>query len=62
MASTKNAAFVIGGMSEGANVDIIAKFQDNKWTRFGSLNTARRIHGSIVSGDQLMVIGGYASS
>ena len=42
--------------------DIIAKFQDNRWTRYGSLKTSRRFHGSIQSDDQTMIIGGASYS
>ena len=60
VASTDNAAFIIGGHDTG-NIDIIAKFQDNQWTRYGSLKTARHAFGTITSGDQTMIIGGYSN-
>ena len=59
VASTDNAAFIIGGY-DTSNVDIIAKFQDNQWTRYGSLKAVRYAHGSITSGDQTMIIGGWS--
>ena len=59
MASTHNAAYIIGG---GSTRDIIAKFEDNEWTRYESLKAARDLHGSITSADQTMIIGGYSSS
>ena len=59
MASTENAAFIIGGYDQNTyGINIIAKFQDNEWTRYGSLKATRRLHGSIQSGDQTMIIGG----
>lgn len=59
MASTEDAAFIIGGYVGGTDyVSTIAKFQDNQWTRYGDLNVPRRFHGSIRSGDQNMIIGG----
>ena len=67
MASTENAAFIIGGKTQGSDsywnaFDIIAKFQDNQWTRHGSLRAARYLHGSITSADQTMIVGGYSAS
>ena len=63
VASTDNAAFIIGGRNTNSNaIDIIAKFQDNEWTRYGSLNKARYVHGSITSADQTMIIGGISAS
>ena len=61
MASTDNAAFIIGGLDMDT-LNIIAKFQDNQWTRYGSLKAVRYAHGSITSGDQTMIIGGYSSA
>ena len=62
MASTDNAAFIIGGFDENSTgINIIAKFQDNEWTRYGSLKATRRLHGSITSGDLTMIIGGRSS-
>ena len=60
VASTDNAAFIIGGYDRGYH-DIIAKFQDNQWTRYGSLKAVRCNHGAITSGDQTMIIGGRFS-
>ena len=63
VASTENAAFIIGGRDQNSEeIDIIAKFQDNEWTRYGSLNTARYVHGSITSADQTMIVGGFSAS
>ena len=59
VASTDNAAFIIGGTYSPTN--IIAKFQDNQWTRYGSLKASRRLNGSIQSGDLTMIIGGDSS-
>ena len=59
MASTEDAAFIIGGYDGGSYyVSTIAKFQDNQWTKYGDLNIPRRFHGSIRSGDQTIIIGG----
>ena len=60
VASTDNAAFIIGGW-DTSRLDIIAKFQDNQWTRYGSLKAGRSNHGTITSGDQTMIIGGYST-
>ena len=62
MASTDNAAFIIGGFDKDTSgISIIAKFQDNQWTRYGSLNTSRRGPESITSEDETMIIGGHFS-
>ena len=65
MASTEKAVFIIGGYDmigdDNAEIDIIAKFQDNKWTRYGSLKAGRRLHASITSGDLAIIIGGISS-
>ena len=61
VASTDNAAFIIGGYGTD-RLDIIAKFQDNHWTRYGSLKAVRNYHGTITSGDQTMIIGGWSST
>ena len=59
MASTSDAAFILGGYNDdGYTVDRIVEFRDNKWTLWGTLSTVRRLHGSISSGDETMVIGG----
>ena len=61
VASTDNAAFIIGGRVGGRNsIDIIAKFQDNEWTRYRSLKAARYLHGSITSNGQTMIIGDFS--
>ena len=63
--STADAAFIIGGTnsvsrSPGYYGNIIAKFQDNIWTRYGNLLKGRFSPGAIVSGDQIMIIGGFS--
>ena len=59
--STADAAFIIGGTNtKHEYFDTIAKFHDNKWTRYGSLLKGRYSPGAIVSGDQIMIIGGYS--
>ena len=59
MASTDDAAFIIGGYQTGSTVyNTIAEFRDNTWTQHGVLNSARRLHGSISSGSETMIIGG----
>ena len=65
VASTRHAAFIIGGRNKQYSSpeyyrNVIAKFQDNQWTRYGSLKKARHSHGAIVFGDQTMIIGGYS--
>ena len=63
VATTDNAAFIIGGSDESSfYIDIIAKFQDNKWTKYGSLKASRYCHGSITNDDKTMIVGGYSNS
>ena len=57
VASTTEAAFVIGGY-ESSRLDVIAKFENNNWSLHGNLQEARIYHGSITYGSQLIVIGG----
>ena len=59
VASTDNAAFIIGGYGDTYEIhDTIAEFRDNKWTKYGSLNTGRKQHGSIKAYGETMIIGG----
>ena len=60
VASTNEAAFVIGGWA-GSYSDVIAQFKDNAWSLYGNLQKRRRLHGSITSGDETMVIGGQTN-
>ena len=57
VASTTEAAFVIGGVT-GSYSDVIAQFKDNVWSLYGNLQERRSNHASITSGDIIMVIGG----
>ena len=67
VASTSDAAFVIGGRGPGTSdfdVDVIAKFENDKWSPndsqpYGNLRKRRNGHGSITYGTQTMVIGGW---
>ena len=59
VASTTEAAFVIGGHDGSFNTDVIAKFEYNNWSLYGNLQKTRRGHGSITYGSQTIVIGGY---
>ena len=62
VASTTKAAFVIGGfdvsIGGSSSLDVIAKFENNKWSRYGNLQNSRYNHESITSGTQTIVIGG----
>ena len=59
VASTTEAAFVIGGMDRSlSDLDVIAKFENNYWSLYGNLQKARYGHGSITSGTRTIVIGG----
>ena len=61
-AYTSDSVFIIGGskMADQA-VNHVAQFKDNVWSQLGTLNYARQFHGSIMVGDNtVMVIGGIA--
>ena len=60
VASTKEAAFIIGGLNSGdfTYYDMIAQFKDDAWSLYGNLQKRRLLHGSITSGDETMIIGG----
>ena len=62
VASTPEAAFVIGGYDGSLYIDVIAQFKNNQWSKVGDLSQGRRYHGSISVGTETMVIGGYVSS
>ena len=58
VASTNEAAFVIGG---AISRNIIAQFKDNEWSLYGNLQRPRNNHASITSGDMTIVIGGWTN-
>ena len=62
VASTNEAAFVIGGWTGSSNLDVIAQFKDNAWSLYGNLQKPRNYHASITSGDMTMIIGGNADN
>ena len=62
MASTTEAAFVIGGWRlVGGDSDVIAQFKNMQWSLYGNLKKRRDGHRSITFGSQTMVIGGYTN-
>ena len=63
MASTPEAAFVIGGQDGYLSyLDVIAKFQNDEWSLYpGNLQKRRWGHGSITSGSDTLIIGGYTN-
>ena len=59
VASTEDAAYIIGGYDIGFDLlDIIAEFRNYRWYQKGKLNFARNGHASITLNDQTMVLGG----
>ena len=58
MASTTEAAFVIGGW-KGSYSDVITQFKNMQWSLYGNLQKRRYGHDSITFGSQTMVIGGW---
>ena len=62
VASTNEAAFIIGGDNYSGQLDIIAKYSDHIWSLFGKLQTPRSSLVAITSGGLTMLIGGYDSN
>ena len=60
VASTDEAAFIIGGYSSpmSARLDLIAQFKDETWALYGNLRKGRSDHRSITFDGKTMVIGG----
>lgn len=58
-ASTPDAAFIIGGWDGSTWSDVIARFKDDEWSLYGNLHRRRSGPGSITSGYQTMIIGGW---
>ena len=60
VASTTEAAFVIGGYDNTLlrPLDIIAKFENAEWSIYGYLRQARNGLGSITFRTQTIIIGG----
>ena len=61
VASTTDAAFVIGGWDGSSDLNVIAKFENNNWSLYGNLQKTRSGHGSITYRTQTIVIGGWRS-
>ena len=54
---------MIGGrIKPYENTDVIAKYENNRWSIHGNLQKSRDSHGSITSSRATIVIGGYAFS
>ena len=58
-ASTPDAAFIIGGWDGSTKSDLIARFQNNEWSQYGSLHRRRAGPGSVTFGSQTLIIGGW---
>ena len=58
VASTNQAVFFIGGHDGSSPLSIIAKYENDNWSLHGNLKNRRMYHGSIISGTELLVIGG----
>ena len=56
--STSEAAYIIGGHT---TPDIIAEFKEESWRQVGTLAKGRFGHGTLLVGDEIMVIGGWSS-
>ena len=56
-ASTSEAVYIIGG---AYTRKIIAKYENDAWSRAGSLKHGRAYHGSISLGEEIMIIGGIS--
>ena len=54
---------MIGGCDDdscSSPSNVIAQFKNNVWSLYGKLQNRRGLHGSITSGDETMVIGGFS--
>ena len=60
VSSTNQAAFFIGGNFAGGS-SVIAKYENDEWSRHGNLKRRRCNHGSIISGTEIIVIGGWTN-
>ena len=58
MVSTVDAVIVLGGRSDGENSNLIAQFKANVWTKVGELKQARVGHASIMTNNDIHVVGG----
>ena len=59
VASTNQTAFFIGGLTGSSYSSVIAKYANDNWSLHGRLQKRRLRHGSIISGTEILVIGGY---
>lgn len=53
----KKSFYVVGGFDGDQQIDIIAAYS-TQWSRVGTLKSARDGHGTIWTGDALIVVGG----
>ena len=60
VSSTNQAAFFIGGIFASYS-SVIAKYENDEWSRLGNLKRRRSNHGSIISGTEIIVIGGWTN-
>ena len=58
-ASTPDSAFIIGGWDGSTKSDLIARFQNNEWSQYGTLHRRRAGPGSVTFGNQTLIIGGW---
>ena len=54
--------FIIGGVCNGSQYSLIAKYTLDKWERAGNLQQNRYAHRSILNGDRIFVVGGYGNN
>merc|ERR1719259_30006 len=57
VSSTNQAAFFIGGHDAYSYLSVIAKYENDAWSRHGYLKRRRYGHGSITYGTTTIVIG-----
>ena len=56
--SRKSSVLIIGGICDGSDSSLIAKYTDDKWEPVGNLQHSRRAHRAISNGDRIYVVGG----
>ena len=57
--STSDAVYIVGG---DYTPDIVAEYNDDRWRLLDHLKQGRHGHGSVMVGDQTMIIGGRSEN
>ena len=52
---------MIGGMDGSSYLNVISQYKNDAWYRYGNLQKARGVHGSITFSSETMVVGGWTN-